>query len=422
MFPTAVSPVLAADNKLQAALDGAITAVETRRRLTPGSFPIPLAMAELTDSRPFPFAGHREDEMDVIASEAKVAVMFAAYALRDVARRLATARGITTPADLFTALATDVTPLVRNAVPRIASSSDITDAHRDGSYSAALEAVANPAGPVTVSFRPDFRQAIEQMIVPSSDSAAGACVHAVGYAYLNAVLAGCGLFDATNDRGLWVGTDYHGGDPPFTPTRWPSVRVPVVNDDPSGPAGTARKMVELVSLIAARLIIDPASCDEMLGHLHRAAVPSTQVDRVFASEPGILRTAAFTHNKIGIVPLSAAPNRGVNVFSEVSILDGPVASGRRYVVGWQSFIDRSGAATKKVPAAFADIAGIIRDTITEYERPARAPEATEAERGATADGLHEQEGAAPPAERWVTKLYEPGRADLRPCQYLDFTA
>jgi hypothetical protein len=244
----------------------------------------------------------------------------------------------------------------------------------------------------------------------------------VGYAYLNAVLAGCGLFDATNDRGLWVGTDYHGGDPPFTPTRWPSVRVPVVNDDPSGPAGTARKMVELVSLIAARLIIDPASCDEMLGHLHRAAVPPTQVDRVFASEPGILRTAAFTHNKIGIVPLSAAPNRGVNVFSEVSILDGPVASGRRYVVGWQSFIDRSGAATKKVPAAFADIAGIIRDTITEYERPARAPEATEAERGATADGLHEQEGAAPPAERWVTKLYEPGRADLRPCQYLDFTA
>ena len=296
LFPTAVSPVLAADNKLQAALDGAITAVETRRRLTPGSFPIPLAIAELTDSRPFPFAGHREDEMDVIASEAKVAVMFAAYALRDVARRLAAARGMTTPTDLFTALATDVTPLVRNAVPRIASSSDITDAHRDGSYSAALEAVASGAGPVTVKFRASFRDEIEQMIVPSSDFAAGKCVHAVGYAYLNAVLAGCGLFDATNDRGLWVGTDYHGGDPPFTPTRWPSVRVPVVNDDPSGPAGTARKMVELVSLIAAKLIIDPASCDEMLGHLHRAAVPPrkstacSQVSRGSFAPPRSLTT------------------------------------------------------------------------------------------------------------------------------------
>ena len=110
------------------------------------------------------------------------------------------------------------------------------------------------------------------------------------------------------------------------------------------------------------------------------------------------------------------------MFSEVSILDGPVASGRRYVVGWQSFIDRSGAATKKVPGAFADIAGIIRDTITEYERPARATEAGEAERWAAAEGLHEQEAPAPPAERWVTESYEPGRADLRPCHCLDFTS
>jgi peptidoglycan hydrolase-like protein with peptidoglycan-binding domain len=415
LFPIAVSPVLAADNKLQAALDGAVTAVETRRRLTPGSFPMPVAIAELTESRPFPFAGYREDELDLIASEAKVAVMFAAYALRDVARRFATDRGITAPADLFATLAKEVTPLVRYVVPRIASSSDITDAHRDGSYGAALEAIANRAGPVTVRFRSSFRNAIEQMIVPSNDFAAGTCVHAVGYAYLNAVLAACGLFDTTNDRGLWVGTDYHGGDPPFTGTRWPSVRVPVANDDPSGPAGTTRKMVELVSLIAAKLIIDPGTCEEMLGHLHRAAVPPTQVDRVLASEPGILRTAAFTHNKIGVDPLTAAPNRGIDVYYEVSILDGPVASGRRYVVAWQNFIDRHGMADKGVPAAFADIAGIIRDTITEYERPARSPEAGEGESWAAAEGLHEEEGPAPRGERWVTETYEPGRADLHLC-------
>jgi hypothetical protein len=191
--------------------------------------------------------------------------------------------------------------------------------------------------------------------------------------------------------------------------------VPVANDNPSGPAGTARKMVELVSLIAAKLVIDPKSCDEMLGHMHRAAVPPTQVDRVFGSEPGILRPGAFTHNKIGLVPLSAAPDRGVNVFSEVSILDGPVASGRRYVVGWQNFIDRDGAATKGIPAAFADIAGIIRDTITEYERPARATEAGEGASWAAAGDRREQESPAPPDKRWVTDTYEPGRADLRPC-------
>ncbi len=415
LFPTVVSPVLAADSKLQAALDRAITAVETRRRRAPGWSPIPLAIAELTDSRPFPCAGHRADEMDLIASEAKVAVMFAAYALRDLARRVAKDRGITAPADLFATLATDVTPLVRNAVPRIAAATDITDTHRDGSYSAALEVSANRTGPVTVSFRPSFREVIERMIVPSDDFAAGTCVHAVGYAYLNAALAACGLFDPTNDKGLWVGTDYHGGGPPFTPTRWPSVRVPVANDDPSGPTGTARKMVELVSLLAAKLIIDPTSCDEMLGHMRRAAVPPTQVDRVFASEPGILRRGAFTHNKIGLVPLSAAPNRGVNVFSEVSILDGPVAPGRRYVVAWQNFIDRNGAATKKVPDAFADVARIVLDTITEYERPARATEAGEAGSWPAAEDHHEQEGPASRGERWVIDTYEPGRADLRPC-------
>jgi hypothetical protein len=447
LFPTAVMPVLTADSKLQAALANAVAAVETRHRLTRGSFPIPFAIAEVTDSRPFAFAGHRENEIDYIASEAKVQVMFAAYALRDLARRFATARGITTPADLFTQLASDVTPLVRSTVPRIASATNITDRHRDPSYTAALIATANAAGPVSVEFTPTFRSDLDLMIVVSDNSAAGRCVRAVGYAYLNGVLQACGLFDATNDRGLWEAADFHGGDPPFTATRWPSVRVPVANDRNVGQAGTTRSMVELVSLIAAKLIIDSAACDEMLGHLHRAAVPPTQVDRVFAREPGILRRDAITHNKIGIGPLNAGPDAGRSVFSEVSILDSPVAAGRRYVVAWQNFVDRDGAAAHHRPRAFIDEATIIRDTITEFERPAPATKATEAEESsvqwstpahegeqlgvepfppakedehptlewAAAEDLNEQEDAVPRGGRWTTETYEPGRADLRPC-------
>jgi hypothetical protein len=174
-------------------------------------------------------------------------------------------------------------------------------------------------------------------------------------------------------------------------------------------------MVELVSLIAARLIIDSGSCDEMLGHLHRAAVPPTQIDRVFAREPGILGAGAITHNKIGIGPLNRKPNEGRLVFSEVSILGGPIASGRRYALAWQNFLDRDGAAWRGLPHAFTDIAAIIRDTVTEYERPAMAPEAGEGESWAAAEGLQEHEGPAPPGARWVTETYEPGRADLRPC-------
>jgi hypothetical protein len=107
----------------------------------------------------------------------------------------------------------------------------------------------------------------------------------------------------------------------------------------------------------------------------------------------------------------------------VSILDGPVAPGRRYVVAWQNFVDRDGAAAHHRPGAFIDEATIIRDSITDFERPAPPVKATEAGQEtehlalewADADGVHEREAPAPRGERWVIETYEPGRADLRPC-------
>jgi hypothetical protein len=93
------------------------------------------------------------------------------------------------------------------------------------------------------------------------------------------------------------------------------------------------------------------------------------------------------------------------------------------VVAWQNFVDRDGAAAHHRPGAFIDEATIIRDTITQSERPAPPTKAPEAEQAteylalewAAVDGVHEQEGPAPRGERWVTETYEPGRADLRPC-------
>ena len=83
----------------------------------------------------------------------------------------------------------------------------------------------------------------------------------------------------------------------------------------------------------------------------------------------------------------------------------------------------SSAAAHHRPRAFIDEAAIIRDTITEFERPAPATKATEAQEAteypafewAAAEDLHEQEGGAPRGERWVIETYEPGRGDLQPC-------
>jgi hypothetical protein len=46
----------------------------------------------------------------------------------------------------------------------------------------------------------------------------------------------------------------------------------------------------------------------------------------------------------------------------VSIIDSPVASGRKYVVAWQNLQGLS-------PLNFDDVAQLILDTITEYEKP-----------------------------------------------------
>lgn len=56
--------------------------------LVPHSFTI----AEVTSGTPpFPMAGHLDSEVDYIASEAKVPVMYAAFELRAMVRRFAAA-------------------------------------------------------------------------------------------------------------------------------------------------------------------------------------------------------------------------------------------------------------------------------------------------------------------------------------------
>lgn len=73
-FPSAYPDPFAANTKLQDALSlVAIPNAETRRGQPAGSFPIPFTIAEVTSGTPpFPMAGHLDNEVDYIASEAKV--------------------------------------------------------------------------------------------------------------------------------------------------------------------------------------------------------------------------------------------------------------------------------------------------------------------------------------------------------------
>ena len=341
--------------KLQTALEKAIGALEVKRSLAPGTLAIPFSIAEITDPNgPYPYAGYRDDETDYIASEAKVAVMYSAYALRDMVRRFAAATSPKSAKELFDNLKAQMSPTIRSSVARIASASGLTDVHRLPKYDTVFKVTPNAGGGVDIDFSSTYDGNLERMIVPSSNSDAGACIHGLGYSYLNGALAAGGFFvdSAASPRGLWVAGDYSNG------SNWPYVRIPAVNDVDTAQGGNTRQMVRLVALVGANRILTSADATEMAKRLADAAagVAGMAWDQPWIDRPGILKAGCITHNKLGLGPLK----NGNDVRSEVSILDSPLKSGRRYVVSWQNLI----GLTK---IGYADVATLIRDTIAEYE-------------------------------------------------------
>ncbi|MDD1612942.1 MAG: hypothetical protein LUQ57_07325 [Methylococcaceae bacterium] len=337
-----------ADPKLQQALNSAIAKFEKDRKLKPGSFPIRFTLVDVTKpSGPFSSAGLRETETDFIASEAKVAVMYAAYVLRDMVQRFASST-TANPANLFFRLGKEMDPAIAKVSRNIALSL-LMDKQRVPSYRNVFTVQPVSFGlRATVAFSAGFDRALEGMIVPSNNLHAASCVHGVGYGYLNGALEAGGFFDPSINRGLWVAGDFQQGK------KWPSVRIVSRNDGLVAQAGTTRDMAKLVSLIMTDRVLDPASCAEMRGRLARSAKGA---DTPWITRTGIFKQGTITHNKLGLGLLKS----GKKVRSEVSVYQSPVAKGRRYVVAWQNLVGLT-------PIGFADIAKIIKATIMEFER------------------------------------------------------
>ena len=348
LFPSKPADPLTTNSKLERALKNAIAKIEKDRKLTPGTFPVRFTLVDVTDaSGAFPSAGYLETVTDYIASEAKVAVMYSAYALRDMVQRFAAASGANS-ANLFARLAGKINPSIAQASRNIARSL-LRDEHRVPAYRSVFAVKPATWGfRVTVAFSPEFNQALEGMIVPSNNTHAGTCVRGVGYGYLNGALAAGGFFEPSTNQGLWVAGDFQQGK------KWPYIRIVSRNDGLVAQAGTTRDMAKLVSLIMTDRLLDPASCKEMRDRLARAA---KGIDIPWVARAGIFRAGTITHNKLGLGPLKS----GKNVRSEVSVYQSPVARGRRYVVAWQNLVGLQ-------PIGFTDIANIIKATITEYER------------------------------------------------------
>lgn len=368
LFPTAAYPdPFTANAKMQAALDAAIATAETTRGQTAGSFPIPFTIAEITGSTgPFPVGNYKADQVDFIASEAKVLAMYAAFELREMVRRLATAIGATTPKQLSDALTNKVNPFLLTQVPAIRDGKHVTGAtvspplqnvHRLPLYDKVFK-VTPISGGLDIQFTQNFGTALQQMIGISSNSGAATCIQGIGYSYLNAALAAAGFLtlDPTGalagTTGAWLAGDYIG--------TYPKVRgVMSSNDGPAGIAGTTHQMARIMALINMNALVSTASSGEMDTLMKSSLLGD---EPWAANEPKsapLITPSKYVYNKVGLERLKP-DSSGPQVFSECSLISGPVAAGRNYALAWHN---KQGIH----PYSFADVAKVIVDTIRQFE-------------------------------------------------------
>ena len=376
--------------KLQDALTAAITAVasahgqilkDPRTGTETNVFPIPFTIADLSSGAPpFPSASYNGAEVDFIASEAKVAAMYAAFELRDLVRRFKAMPGVATD-NVFDKLKKFVDPRIIAEGPELKKGENvsgvavaISDTHRKPHYADVF--FLDPDG--SVDFTVEYTDALEDMIVKSGDISAATVIHGIGYCYLNGIVQARGFSgDAFNPaQGIWLAADFVG--------TYPKVRGALsVNDGPAGIAGTTDKMARLVAMIDTKMFatIDPG--DVMRTDLlHQAALPIPGALRPWVSFGDVnnpaLDTDAIPQKTIQLNKLGAAKlgrrEEGPNVFSEVSVIDKvPLGAGltsKRYVVAWQNLHEKSPYVkvnATRTAIISSVIPHIIRTTIKAYQ-------------------------------------------------------
>lgn len=348
LFPT---PTLAfeatANGKLQAAIDRQVQALQRAGRAPQFS----LAVIDLGDgsaSATLGWGAHKPDAMHYVASAVKVAAMLAAHGLLDMANRYATAgllakavvSGMTSgvgmaawfglaaaaakqkpePA-LFKRLRRDMDPAIDAAAPTQLET--VTRAQRVPSYESVLAPPPKDSGFVP-GFTGAYRNALRDMIVPSSNEGAGTCIRGVSYGYLNGLLAAAGLFKG--GKGVWLAGDFVG--------RWPYVRIESENDAGVAQAGTALAMAKMMALIVNDGIIGKSACEPMRALLAKAVTGPDQpfLTRDLGDATLQIPIAKVTHAKLGFGPLK----KGGNVCSEIFRLQGFRNASKSYAVAFQN--------------------------------------------------------------------------------------
>jgi hypothetical protein len=360
LFPPAPGLTFAQDPALQAAVTAALAELIAARK---GPVPFSIAIIDLgggSATGTLKWGAHKPDEEHYIASVAKVAAMYAAFALRDMAVRLATFAGLVdimastiggvgrkpaAPEPLLKSLQRLMDPAIDVAVGGPLATA-VRREHRVPHYDQVFTLPGSDRA-LLPDFKGSFTTALREMIVPSSNGHAGQCIRGVGYGYLNGALEAAGLFDRKTQTGLWLAGDFVG--------IWPYARINSANDGAVAQAGSALAVAKLLALIVNGAAVGAAGQQQLL---EKAAAGIdqpwlTRTDAVSAAL--VLPRAKVTHAKLGLGPLKAGPD----VYSEVFRLEGIYKPGKSYAIAFQNL--------KPPEFSFGDVAFMVRKSIQLYE-------------------------------------------------------
>lgn len=327
-FPASPYPTLLGSDP---AMEGALVAAAAEAAL---QFPtiapslaavaISLAAIDETVSPPdFLHGGISFGRTHYSASLLKVAAMYAAFELRNSVNVRASAGGVTRQ-DLFSVLNAEFDPVIDGAVPAISAAPGVTAAMRVPKYRDIFAVIDLTTGGVAVEFTAAFQSNMRAAIVDSNNNAAGACVQALGYSWINGTLQKGGFF-LPPDSGIWLAGTFTGA--------WPYVRIPSDNDGPVAQAMTCFDMANLYAHIVRRTLVDQDASVRMAKLLYDAAMIGPDASFMDHLRRPEINTRSFfvTHNKVGLGPLKT----GAMVASEGTIVThGP--TGRNFLTVWQN--------------------------------------------------------------------------------------
>jgi monoamine oxidase len=253
------------------------------------------ALVDLTGNTAMPpYAGLNDEEMIYAGSLPKICAMYAAFALRSRVQSFvdaAAAHGApAVPPGIIREIEKAWKPKLRALFPTRSTRSfgnnqDVTFPRLDQILTfspdgkvdfaravpplsdARIDAIRDKGAP-----EGRFHDWMRSMMRWSNNAAAGKCILALGYFYLNGALARAGLFDAATSSGLWLAADFQGhdwvksdaerranaGGQPLAP-RWAAAQ----RRRKSNITATAAQVARFMTLLARNTLVDEAASRDM---------------------------------------------------------------------------------------------------------------------------------------------------------------